>query len=415
MSENQRWIIHVDLDAFFCSVEELLNPDLSGKPIIVGGDPRYRGVVSSASYAARAYGVRSAMPMAQALRLCPQATVISPEHGRYGEFSRPVMDILREYTPAFEQISIDEAFLDVTGCELLWGPVARIGRMIQRRVWVEQHLPVSLGIASSKLVAKIACDLGKPRGLVIVQPGDERAFLAPLPIERLWGVGRVTADRLRARGIETIGDLATWEEQHLAQALGEVGRGLYYAARGIDHGRVHDGRERHSISQERTFAQDVTDAKRIHHLLLRLADDLASRLRKQALVAQTVRIKLRYPDFSTITRQQRLPQPTDQAGVIHEIGARLLRTNWREGQSLRLLGLAVSNLLDSGGYQLGLFQHNDQQQIRLSRAVDEIRERFGRKAITRASLLKRHTPSEDEGVDKDSRLRQPSPPDDSTS
>jgi DNA polymerase-4 len=410
MSDHQRWIIHVDLDAFFPSVEELLHPELRGKPIIVGGDPRYRGVVSSASYAARAYGVRSAMPMSQALRLCPQAVVISPRHGRYGAYSRRVMSILREYTPAFEQVSIDEAFLDVTGCELLWGPVEPLGRRIQQRVWDEQHLPVSLGIASSKLVAKVACDLGKPHGLVIVPPGQERQFLAPLPIGKLWGVGQVTAERLQARGIETIGDLAAWDEQRLAGAVGEVGRGLYDAARGIDHRMVSDGREQRSISQERTFAQDEGDPATIRRLLLSIADDLAARLRQGHIVAQTVRIKLRYPDFTTLTRQQRLDQPTDQAGLIHQVGLKLLSGNWQDGQPLRLMGLAVAGLIDSGGYQLNLFAHDDQQNIRLDRAVDEIRLRFGRQAITRASLLR--TPDEDEQEEPpaDNRLNQPQGP-----
>ena len=404
---HPRWIVHVDLDAFFCSVEELLHPEWRGQPIIVGGDPRYRGVVSSASYAARAFGVHSAMPMSQALRLCPQATVVHPHLTDYGAHSRGVMDILREYTPDFEQVSIDEAFLDMTGSERLLGPIEPLGRAIQQRVLDETSLPVSLGIASSKLVAKIACDLGKPKGLVLVPQGQEQTFLAPLPIERLWGVGRVTASRLRARGIETIADLATWEEAQLADTLGDIGRGLYDAARGIDPRPVHSGHEQRSISQERTFAQDETDADALEKLLLRMADELAGRLRGRNLVAQTVRIKLRHPDFTTLTRQRRLGQPTDQARIIFDEGQSLLRANWQAGQPLRLLGLAVANLLDSSGYQLDLFDDRDQQTIRLDRAIDEIRDRFGRKAITRASLLRPQDPRANRSTPEDSRLNQP--------
>jgi len=396
MDTTQRWIIHVDLDAFFASVEELLNPELRGKPIIVGGRADQRGVVAAASYAVRAFGVRSAMPTAQALRLCPQAILVSPRHNEYGRRSRAVMDILHEITPQVEQFSIDEAFLDVTGCELLWGQPEEIARLIQTRIKEEQHLPASLGVASSKLVAKIACDWGKPQGLVVVQPGEERAFLAPLPIERLWGVGKVTGARLRAFGLRTIGDLAAWPEEKLVQQFGDLGRGLYLNARGIDRRpvgdiarslRVHGSREQRSISQERTFSQDVGDRKILLRTLLSMTESVAARLRRRRLVAQTVRIKLRRADFTTFTRQQTLDQPTDQGQVIYERARRLLERNWREGQMLRLLGVGVSGLLDDAGYQLSLFDRTDQRRTRLNRALDDIQARFGREAITRASLL----------------------------
>jgi len=388
MVAKPRWIIHVDLDAFFASVEELLHPELKGKPIIVGGDPKGRGVVASASYAARAYGVHSAMPMAQALRLCPEAVVISPHHEEYARRSQAVMAILREITPQVEQISIDEAFLDVTGCERLWGPVRQMGEMIQRRIFEEQGLPSSLGIATSKLVAKIACAEGKPRGLVFVPAGEEQAFLAPLPIEKLWGVGKVLGAKLRARGVRTIGDLATWELEQLVQEFGEVGRMLYLGARGIDKSPVRSSRERRSISQEATFAHDTADRELVRRRVLQMSEELAARLRKRHLVAQTVRIKLRYPDFSTMTRQVTLSQPTDQAMVIYEHAWELLRQYWPPGRKLRLIGVGLSGLFE-GGYQLGLFDHQDQRWIRLSQALDEIRQRFGRRAITRASLLER--------------------------
>ncbi len=397
MPAHQRWIILVDLDAFFASVEELLHPEFKGKPLIVGGDPRYRGVVSSASYAARAYGVRSAMPMSQALRLCPQAAVISPRHSKYSDYSRAVMDILNQITPAVEQVSIDEAYLDVTGCEALWGPVEEIGALIQRRVMEEQQLSVSLGIAPSKLVAKIACEVGKPHGLVIVRPGEEEAFLAPLPIDRLLGVGKVTSARLRSLGIETIGDLAAWSEDDLARLLGENARGLYHAARGLDYSPVHTEHEQRSISQERTFARDIGDGETIHNTLRRMSEDVAAQLRHRGMVAQTVRIKLRYPDFTTLTRQATLDQPTDQGQIIHDQARRLLDDNWREGQFLRLLGVAASGLIEGGGYQLDLFDHTDQRRIRLNRTLDTIRDKYGGESITRASLLRKRR-GDDDGV-----------------
>jgi len=393
---TRRWIVHVDLDAFFASVEEILNPALRGKAIIVGGDPSQRGVVSSASYPARACGVHSAMPMAQAVRLCPQAVVITPRHHEYGRRSRAVMAILREITPAVEPLSIDEAFLDVTGCERLWGPPLEVARRIQRRILEEQGLPCSLGIATTKLVAKIACDTGKPRGLVLVPAGQEATFLAPLPIERIWGVGRVTAERLRSLGIETIGDLAGWPEEDLVRAFGDAGRHLYRAARGIDASRVETGRERRSISQERTFGRDEGDRRTLERTLLGMAENVAARLRQQGLVAETVRLKLRTPAFVTHTRQVSLAQPTDQGQVIYAAALQLLHENWRQGQQLRLLGVGVSGLLDHSGYQLSLFDRSDQRRTRLNRAVDAIRDRYGHDAITRASLLRR-TGREEEG------------------
>lgn len=391
---SERSIIHVDLDAFFASVEEILDPLLRGKAIIVGGDPARRGVVSSASYPARAYGVRSAMPMAQALRLCPHAIVITPRHHEYSRRSRAVMAILGEITPIVEPLSIDEAFLDVTGCERLWGAPLETARLIQRRILREQQLPCSLGIASNKMVAKIACDLGKPRGLVEVPAGEEAAFLAPLPIERVWGVGQVTAERLRSLGIETIGDLAEWSQEDLVRILGDTGRHLYRAARGIDDSPVETERERRSISQERTFGHDEGDRRVLERTVLAMSENVATRLREQGLVAETVRLKLRTPAFATYTRQASLPRPTDQGQVIYAAALQLFRANWREGQQLRLLGVGVSGLRQHAGYQLDLFDRSDQRRTRLNRTLDAIRERYGQAAITRASLLKR--PSQEE-------------------
>jgi DNA polymerase-4 len=392
---SERWIIHVDLDAFYASVEELLDPSLRGKPVVVGGDPNGRGVVASCSYAARAFGIRSAMPMAWALRLCPQAVIVHGHYREYSKYSRLVMDILWQVTPQVEQISIDEAFLDVSGCEKLWGPVEQIAHMIQQRVNEEGNLPVSLGVAACKLVAKIACDYGKPHGLVIVAPGTEAGFLAPLPIERLWGVGKVTAARLQALGMHKIGDLAACPTASLVRALGHNAGALQNQAQGLDPSPVNVNRDRRSVSQERTFDKDVGDRSRLQRLLLQLSEQVAWRMRTDGLLGQTVHIKLRYPDFTTITRQVTLKQPTDQGQIIYQEAVRLLGENWQSSIPLRLLGVGMSGLIEHGGYQLNLFDHKDLRQSKLDEAVDTIRERFGDGAIQRASLIDHPTRLDD--------------------
>ena len=306
-----RQIVHVDLDAFFAAVECLLDPAIAGKPVVVGGDPASRGVVASASYEARASGVRSAMPMALAMRLCPDAIRVPPRHGVYSKHSRAVMALLSEYTPIVEQISIDEAFLDFSGTEALHGPAPRVARLIQQRVLEELGLPCSLGVATNKLVAKIACGQGKPRGLIVVPPGEEAAYLAPLSIQTLWGVGEATGNRLRAMGIRTIGDLARWPEKALRDMLGESGISLQRAANGIDDSPVNTERERKSYSHEQTFASDETDETRIKRTLLRMADRLTEQMRHDGVLAGTVRLKLRNRQFDTFTRQMRLKRPTD--------------------------------------------------------------------------------------------------------
>jgi DNA polymerase IV len=394
---SPRWIVHVDLDAFYPSVEELLNPALQGKPIIVGGDPDARGVVSSASYAARAYGVRSAMPTAQALRLCPYAILLHGHHRTYAEYSHRVMAILREITPVVEPLSIDEAFMDVTGCERLWGTPREIGSLVRRRVKTEVGLTVSVGVASSKLVAKIACGQAKPDGLLVVRHGDEASFLAPLPVRELWGVGPVTAERLTDLGIEKIGDLAGASDDYLERVLGDHGAALRQAARGIDASQVTYRQQRQSISQEQTFAEDVDDPAILARELLRMGEDVAASLRSTGQVAQTVRVKIRYPDYDTVTRQVRLEQPTDQGQRICEAAQELLDRHWRRTRPLRLVGVGVTGLIKGAGYQLELFDDGDQRRALLDRTLDEIRERFGRDAIRRASLTSRASRSEESG------------------
>lgn len=387
MKPPKRSIIHVDLDAFYASVEELLDPAIAGKPVIVGGDPRERGVVSSASYAARAFGVRSAMPMSQALRLCPQAIVRHGHFREYGRYSRQVMSILEEYTPLVEQVSIDEAFLDVTGCERLWGPPEQIGRTIQQRILQTCRLPCSVGVATSKLVAKIASGLRKPRGLVVVPPGEEAAFLAPLPVEQLWGVGEVAARRLHDLGLHTIGALAAVPREALTLAFGNQGAVLYEHARGIDSRPVVVEGRRRSLSHERTFARDVTDWGELEKSLLATCDEVAARLRSLGLQGRVIGLKLRDMDFRTVTRQATVERPTDLAQTIFQQARRLLRATWRAGTPIRLLGVSVSGLVELPAHQLGLFGDDDSRWVRLSQALDQIYSRYGERAIRRATFL----------------------------
>jgi DNA polymerase IV len=388
-----RTIIHLDLDAFFVAVERLDNPDLIGKPVIVGGRPEERGVVASASYECRRCGVGSAMPTAQALRLCPQAILIAGHRGRYSEMSRLVMRILADYTPELEQLSIDEAFLDMTGTEALFGPPAQLAQTIQRRIDDELKLSSSLGVAANKLVAKIASDYGKPHGITVVPPGTEAAFLAPLPIRRLWGVGRVTAADLGRLGVETVADLTRFSLDELRARFGSHGEGLWRAARGMDDSPVTAERERKSLSREETFAKDIRDPAVLRRELLRLSDDVAGGLRRHKVQARTVDIKLRYADFTTYTRQATLPESTDTGPVIYAVALALFEAAW-DRRPLRLVGVGGSRLCEPVR-QLRLFEQAEEapaaaraeRQARLDDALDRIRARFGDDAIQRASLL----------------------------
>ncbi|HEX8993048.1 MAG TPA: DNA polymerase IV, partial [Anaerolineales bacterium] len=314
-------ILHLDLDAFFCAVEETRNPALRGKAFAVGGKPDERGVVASCSYAARQYGIRSAMPMARAVRLCPGLIIVPGRHRLYGEVSRDVMARLRLITPAMEQISIDEAFLDITD---IGRAPEELARKLQAEIRDELGLPCSIGIASNKLVAKIATEVGKksgpkggpPFGLTIVPPGQEARFLAPLPADMLWGVGPKTSARLAQLGINTIGDIARWPENELVQLFGENGRDLAHHAHGLDRRLIVTEHETKSVSQETTFARDVRDDNTLEQTLHEQASEVARSLRKSNLAGMTVKLKIRWPDFTTLTRQTTLAQPTDQADEI---------------------------------------------------------------------------------------------------
>jgi DNA polymerase-4 len=354
MSDRVRAIIHLDLDAFFAAVEVLLNPDLAGKAVIVGGRPEERGVVASASYPARAFGVHSAMPTARALALCPEAIVVPGRHGAYRTYSRQVMAILREASPLMEQTSIDEAYLDLTDQVAAWDGTVEAAREIQRRVREEVGLSASLGVASNKLVAKVASDRDKPGGLTVVRPGEEAAFLAPLPVRVLWGIGPVTAERLAEMGVTTVGELARAAEQDLRLRFSSQGAEMIHRAQGVDHRPVVTEHERKSVSQERTFSRDMADAEALKRQLWQLSQGVARHLERVEMAAGTVAIKLRYADFTTLTRQMALAVPTADEKEIYRAALSLLRRAWQRGRPVRLLGVAARQLSPPVG-QLSLW------------------------------------------------------------
>ncbi|MBA4380110.1 MAG: DNA polymerase IV [Anaerolinea sp.] len=388
-----RKIIHLDLDAFFCAVEELRDPSLRGKPFAVGGRPEERGVVSSCSYAARRFGVRSAMPMARALRICPGLIVVSPQHRVYGEFSAQVMERLAQVTPLIEQVSIDEAFLDVSD---LPEPGEILARRLQDQIRDELDLPCSLGVATNKLVAKIATDVGKkasrgdtpPCAITVVPPAEEAAFLDPLPADMLWGVGPKTAAKLAELGIHTIGDIARWPEDDLIRRFGENGRELSRHARGIDDRPVVTEHAVKSISQEVTFARDLSDDSALESSLRDLAAQVGRRLRRADLAGATVKIKLRWPDFTTLTRQVTLIQPTDQDEEIFVTAFDLLAKVRPKGKAVRLIGVGVSGLCDPLR-QLELWGEDAEKGRKLQMVIDELHEKFGEKVIHRGNPKQR--------------------------
>lgn len=388
-----RTILHLDLDAFFCAVEEQLNPSLKGKAFAVGGRPESRGVVASCSYPARQFGVRSAMPMGRAVKACPGLLVVPPSFPEYRRCSREVMSRLENYTPMIEQISIDEAFLDVTG---LPGTPREVAQNLQTMIRDELNLPCSFGVATNKLVAKIANNIGKasarhggyPNALQVVEPGEEAAFLAPLPISELWGVGPKTAERLHQMRIRTIGDVARWPEAEMARIFGKHGVDLARHARGIDERPVETEHETKSISKETTFTRDVSDAVELERTLGQLVDGVGWRLRREGLAGNTVRIKLRWSDFTTLTRQVTLPQPIDQDSEIGAAALDLFHQHWPRGRAVRLIGVGVSGL-ESAGRQLELWQAPASDQNRkLQATLDDLRERFGEDVIKRGRDVK---------------------------
>ena len=379
------------MDAFFASVEQRDNPDLRGKPVLVGGSPRSRGVVAAASYESRVFGCRSAMPMRTAVRLCPHAEIVRPRFSRYREVSSQIMSVFRDISPLVEPLSVDEAFIDVTHRVREGAMPAELGQWIRERVKRETELTVSCGVATSKSVAKIASDQDKPDGLTIVAPGDEAAFLAPLSISDLWGVGPKTADRLRGAGIETIGDLAERPLPWLIDRFGSRGEWFWQLARGLDDREVSLERETKSISSETTFAEDVGSESRLSAVASEQAGSVAKRLVEHGFRARTVQIKLRLSDFTTFTRQRTLSSPTSDAATIERTALSLLRDQLSPVRKFRLIGVGVSGLEQRPvASQLSMFDQTGaptveppqstarrERQRVVDEAVRELNEKFG--------------------------------------
>jgi DNA polymerase-4 len=395
---DQPGILHVDLDAFYASVEQLADPTLAGRPVVVGGlGPR--GVVSAASYEARTFGIQSAMPMARARRACPDAVFLAPRFDAYEAASRDVMAIFNAFTPLVEPLSLDEAFLDVRGAHRLHGSGAEIAIAIRARVQQETGLHASVGVATTKFLAKIASDLSKPDGLIVVAPGEELAFLHPLPVERLWGVGPATRRRLERFGVRTIGDLAAMPEDTLVRSIGVAhGQHLHALAWNRDERSVEPVRQVKSIGNEETFPRDITDRATLEGELVRLADRVAGRLRKSQHVGRTVQLKVRFADFRTITRSRTLAEATDLAVDITRVTTELL-TLIDIAEGIRLLGVSMQQLESADAVQGALLLDEESspsgsettrsQRGALERSVDRVRARYGDAAVLPARLLRR--------------------------
>lgn len=384
-------ILHVDMDAFYASVEERDRPELVGKPVIVGGTPEGRGVVAAANYVVRKFGVHSAMPAATAKRLCPQAIVLPPRIGYYAQVSEQIRAILGEFTPLIEPLSLDEAFLDVTGTQALFGPAVEIGRQVKLRIRQELQLVASVGVAPNKFLAKIASDLEKPDGFVVVDQTRVQEFLDPLPVGRLWGVGKVTSQIFERLGIATIGQVRTLPRDLLTQQFGEHGEHLWQLAHGIDGRQVVPDRDAKSISHETTFAQDILDREILESWLVELAEQVAWRVRRHKLKGRTVHLKVRFSNFQTITRAITLAEPTDVTLELERAAVELFRERLPPGRhAVRLLGVGVSGFANDGRIQKSLFDDAEHlAQSRIDDAADQIRERFGAGALVRASPLLR--------------------------
>jgi DNA polymerase-4 len=384
---------HLDMDAFFVSVEELFDPTLKGKPVVVGGRPNERGVVSAASYAARKFGVHSAMPLRTAYKMCPQAIFVDGHMERYQEYSHKVHDVLCGFTPLVEMASIDEAYLDITGTGRLYGPPLRAAHLLHERIQAATKLNCSIGIAASRLVAKICSDQAKPNGVLWVIPGREAAFLAPLDVRRIPGVGKVSEKNLNSLGIRKVGDLASLDEAFLEQHFGKLGLALAGKAQGLDAGGWFDteiGEEEapKSISHEHTYSEDTADLAQIEATLAKLSEMVGRRLREHGLSARTIQLKLRYTDFSTFTRAHSVARPTSLDTELFEEIRTLFHRNWKKGAKVRLLGVHVSGWEEEQA-QLDLL--DDRRHERWQRALaaaDNMRDRFGESAVSLAASLR---------------------------
>ena len=386
---KSRKIIHLDMDAFYPSVEVLDNPGLKGRPVIVGGG-KERGVVSSASYEARKFGVHSALPMASALRLCPEGIFLPVRMERYREISRRMLEIFNRYTPLVEPLSIDEAFLDVTGSERLYGSSVEIAVRIKQEVFHEIGLTVSAGVAPSKFVAKIASDMKKPDGLTVVLPEKVRTFLNPLPVGKMWGVGKVIRQKLLEMDVFTFKDLSLIPVDVLERKLGLQGRKMHFLSMGMDVRDVEPERDVKSIGHEETFAEDLADPELLRKKLLLLAEKVARRMRRKGLVGKSLSVKVKYHDFKQVTRSGILDAYSDDGPFLYGEACRLLEKTEAGKKAVRLLGISVSQLcLQSGGDQLSLFGYEKQREKRkrLHHALDSVYRRHGEKSVVPGTLV----------------------------
>jgi nucleotidyltransferase/DNA polymerase involved in DNA repair len=387
-----RTVLHVDMDAFYASVEERENPALRGRPVVVGSDPRQgrgRGVVAACNYEARRFGLHSAMPISRAWQRCPHAAYVRPHFVLYSAVSKKIFAIMERYTDLVEPISIDEAFLDVTASRKLFGDGPTIAETIKTEIRNEEALAASVGVAGSKFIAKLASDLEKPDGLVVVPPGEEREFLAPLDVRRLWGAGPKTVAQLHALGAHTIGGVARLGRTRLVAKFGDVhGARLFALSQGLDDRPVNPHRGRKSLSKESTFDEDVADREVIERTLLRLCVGVARGLRRKDLAGRTVTLKLRWESFETLTRQTTLLDPVDTTDVLWPLALELFRDADQRARRVRLIGIGVSGFDERGANQLSLFEtQGPRVDERIASAVDRVTERFGNNAVMRAALL----------------------------
>src|SRR4051812_46364503 len=387
-----RTYFHVDMDAFFVSVEELFDPSLKGKPVVVGGRPNERGVVSAASYAARKFGVHSAMPLRTAYKLCPQAIFVDGHPERYRECSHQVFEVLRSFSPLVEMASIDEAYLDMTGTERLHGPPLRAAHRLHERMKAETKLNCSIGIAASRLVAKITSDQAKPNGIMWVLPGREAEFLAPLDVRKVPGVGKVTEKNLHSYGIRKVGDLAKLDDRFLEERFGKWGMALAGKSRGFDAGgwfdtEIGEDTGPKSISHEHTFGEDTADRDRIEATLAHLCELVGRRLREHQLSARTIQLKLRYSDFTTITRAHSVARPTQIDTEIHEEARALFRHNCKAGAKVRLIGVQASHWSEDEQFDLLGGDRHERWRGALA-AADRLRDKFGESAVGLASGMR---------------------------
>ncbi|HBG28908.1 MAG: hypothetical protein A2Y10_16625 [Planctomycetes bacterium GWF2_41_51] len=382
---KERYILHIDMDAFYASVEQMDNPSLKGKPVIVGGTVQQRGVVAAASYESRKFGIHSAMPTSQALKLCPNAILLPVRMGRYAELSRQIIKIFNDYTPQVEQISLDEAFLDVSGSITLFGSAEKIGQEIKTRIKNETGLTASVGIAPNKFLAKMASDLQKPNGFVIITEENKQKILDPLDVSKIWGVGKVTAKHLYDRGIRTIEQLRKTPLKILQTILGNQAEDIVLLAQGIDNRPVEANREAKSISAEETFAQDIIDKDFLLNVLFKQVEEVAARLREEKLEGKTITLKLRYKNFKTVTRSHTFENPTNVSQTLWQEAKRAFEKWYAdEAGELRLLGFGISGLTRQGSGQKLLFSEpQNSKQKKIDEVFDKIKKKYGDDSVQR--------------------------------